>query len=510
MPDQRPRDALESRWGGLTEWIHGICSKIKWLLITLIFPEFLVGRALQDWILATKASRDPELKALVNGTEWAIVHAFYANMGGFIVEVRDEELSPPIRTFHARSMQPPEQIWPPDGIFAAGLAPDDPNATLSNAKYRIASSEGKVVVSPKQPAVFGKSIPKEVDIVQASPVEPTPSFDKDKDAEYGSEPSRGVILHANCKQLRLLGKWGLINSLPQISREEIECRGESDLLVKVTAVGQTLWLLIQVVVRGSRHLPISQLEIATLAFAICAFLTYMFSWDKPQNAKLATYVGKLRLRNTAQLNYLSDESGYSFFGRLIAFFVPKRFCGLRPREFLFGLPSARSEGVEIACPIFGAIPNDWVCNPVAGNPAIIIPLPGTREDPLNYGVLGTGAMISGIIFGAVHCVAWDFHFPTPIEQTLWRIASVVSTCVLVLHPLIHTSKVFLFRWVPWFNRTKTAWITVVSISGAFSFLIMVSYVASRMFLMVEIFRTLFFLPSEAYLSTWSSSVPHIG
>jgi hypothetical protein len=491
-------------------WFHGIWSKAKWLLVTLIFPEFLVGRALQDWILAKEASHDPELKALIDGTEWTVVHAFYANMGGFTVEVGDEELPPPNRSFHVRSVQPLGQVWPPDGIFAAGLALDDPNVTLSRAEDRITSSEGKVVVAPKRLSGFDKSVPKEADIVQASPVEPTPSFDKGKDAEHRSEPSRRVILHANCKQLRLLGKWGLIKSLPQISREEIECRGEGDVLVKATAVGQTLWLLIQVAVRGSRRLPISQLEIATLAFAVCAFLTYIFSWDKPQNAKLATRVGTLRLRDTAQLADLFDESGHSFFRNFATYFMPKRFCGLRPRETLFKQPSARKEGVEIKCPIFGAVPNDWVCNLVAGNPAITIPFPNTKEDPLDYAVLGTGAMISGIIFGAVHFAAWDFHFPTPIEQTLWRIASVVSACVLVLHPLIHTSKVFLFQRVPWFDRTKAARITVVSISGACSFLIMVSYVVSRMFLIVEIFRTLFFLPSEAYISTWSSSVPHIG
>jgi hypothetical protein len=49
----------------------------------------------------------------------------------------------------------------------------------------------------------------------------------------------------------------------------------------------------------------------------------------------------------------------------------------------------------------------------------------------------------------------------------------------------------------------------MSISGAYSFLIMVLYIVSRMFLIVEIFRTLFFLPSKVYISTWSSSVPHI-
>jgi hypothetical protein len=35
------------------------------------------------------------------------------------------------------------------------------------------------------------------------------------------------------------------------------------------------------------------------------------------------------------------------------------------------------------------------------------------------------------------------------------------------------------------------------------------YVAARLFLLVEIFRTLLFLPPSAYVSTWAANVPHV-
>ena len=36
------------------------------------------------------------------------------------------------------------------------------------------------------------------------------------------------------------------------------------------------------------------------------------------------------------------------------------------------------------------------------------------------------------------------------------------------------------------------------------------YVLARLFLMVEIFRSLLFLPPEAFIDTWSGSFPHWG
>lgn len=36
------------------------------------------------------------------------------------------------------------------------------------------------------------------------------------------------------------------------------------------------------------------------------------------------------------------------------------------------------------------------------------------------------------------------------------------------------------------------------------------YILARLFVLVEIFRTLYLLPPEAFLTTWSASIPHLG
>jgi len=37
--------------------------------------------------------------------------------------------------------------------------------------------------------------------------------------------------------------------------------------------------------------------------------------------------------------------------------------------------------------------------------------------------------IIAIAFGGLHCIGWNFHFPTPVEQLLWRIGSLAITFI---------------------------------------------------------------------------------
>jgi len=44
--------------------------------------------------------------------------------------------------------------------------------------------------------------------------------------------------------------------------------------------------------------------------------------------------------------------------------------------------------------------------------------------------------IFGVIFGGLHCIGWHFAYPTLIEQTLWRMASVVITVIPFVSMLV--------------------------------------------------------------------------
>ena len=45
----------------------------------------------------------------------------------------------------------------------------------------------------------------------------------------------------------------------------------------------------------------------------------------------------------------------------------------------------------------------------------------------------------GVCFGAIHCIAWHFSFPTHAELLIWRISSVAITAVPIYMPLIFSS-----------------------------------------------------------------------
>ncbi|KIK51329.1 hypothetical protein GYMLUDRAFT_181605 [Collybiopsis luxurians FD-317 M1] len=62
---------------------------------------------------------------------------------------------------------------------------------------------------------------------------------------------------------------------------EIKDRSHSDGFAKFIAVGQTTWFMVQLLARITRRLPITELEIMTVAFAAMNVPIYFFWWDKP-------------------------------------------------------------------------------------------------------------------------------------------------------------------------------------------------------------------------------------
>lgn len=48
------------------------------------------------------------------------------------------------------------------------------------------------------------------------------------------------------------------------------------------------------------------------------------------------------------------------------------------------------------------------------------------------------AVLAGIVFGAIHCLAWNFDFPSHTEESIWRISSVVMISVNI-YPVVGVS-----------------------------------------------------------------------
>ena len=77
-----------------------------------------------------------------------------------------------------------------------------------------------------------------------------------------------------------------------ITEKAIKDRSKGDTLSKGFAVLQTGWFILQSIARKSQSLPVTELEIVTLAFAILNFATYALWWNKPLDVQDAFPVCK--------------------------------------------------------------------------------------------------------------------------------------------------------------------------------------------------------------------------
>ncbi|MCJ1229931.1 hypothetical protein MMC12_006602 [Toensbergia leucococca] len=445
VPDQKPEEVPGLLWALLRRrerknfrealrWsINGVWYKTKWVLTTLLVPEFLVGKALQDLVLAIHYRNRMRQMAEKDGVEWSLAHAYYANMGGFVARI--ESTSASHSNFDQRNSAAAQKGASQDGTL------------VSQSNIRGVASGGRTNNSLERPKSEGHT--------QA--VDPESEAMITETAEEASQRTLTFI----ARTLIEARKSGLISRLPSISLREIEGRSKGDAFVKGSAIIQVLWMTIQCIVRATRHLPITQLEVAVLAFAVCALLTYLLNWSKPQGVEVPTYI-----KISGNTKYMKDlmareDLGTGWFGSVY---------------------QGNGEG---------HVPND-----LERYDAQIWRGTGTQS------VLDVGVVIAGSCFGVLHCLAWNFHFPSHTEMLLWRIAALITALVTLIF--------FLLSLVDFHVKDGILKRLVNFIVFSFYVVSIAAYVLARLYLMVEIFRSLFFLPPEAFVTTWSAGIPHVG
>lgn len=84
------------------------------------------------------------------------------------------------------------------------------------------------------------------------------------------------------KYVKTLVKAGVIN-YNEFDMDDIEDRSKADSLAKIVSLTQSSWTTVNVLARAAYKLPTTPLEIATLAFIFCAFISYGLWWRKPKD-----------------------------------------------------------------------------------------------------------------------------------------------------------------------------------------------------------------------------------
>jgi hypothetical protein len=289
----------------------------------------------------------------------------------------------------------------------------------------------------------------------------------------------------DAEQMRIARERGILDSLPSFSVEELDDQSKGDILVKSLAVVTVFYLVLELIFRYVAELPSSQLEVAVIAFSATASVIYFLFFLKPQDVGVSRYIDAAR--------YPSPEDM-----RLIALAAPVRFSVGGGGKRLF---------IEVR-------------NMALHNCGSSVALDDSGQ-ALSLKIFLIGAALGGSLFAAIHCVAWNFSFPTPVELLLWRTTCLATIVLPIIAPLQNLSvkfvKVFMRRYFARKDMVDTGW-RFHGFIGDHDFIVQVLlqavgvvYILSRMYLIVEVFRALFFLPPEAFVATsWPIEFPHFG
>jgi hypothetical protein len=286
---------------------------------------------------------------------------------------------------------------------------------------------------------------------------------------------------------------------PRIAVEDIKDKSKGDIISKGLVVLQTGWFVVQCIARASQGLPITELELVTIAFAVLNFVMYGLWWDKPLNVQRAVRVYKKQ-----------DTDGPSMEGSIA---MKEGGLWLPVRRSLSALPSA--------------IGDAWRGDPweVVLSPFVMLSMIAGTSSAKSYAVVADGKRIAtfyppspsinsksgrivlfatpaiAMVFGAIHCFAWPLAFPSEPERILWRVNSVVITSAPIFAALLVAVAGLDFDFF-------LGGLTLVSVClGLFC---MFAYPIARTFLLVLPFLSLRALPAEAYLSVhWTTLIPHI-
>ncbi|KAK0196711.1 hypothetical protein F5146DRAFT_1129506 [Armillaria mellea] len=297
----------------------------------------------------------------------------------------------------------------------------------------------------------------------------------------------------------------LVGDIAAISPERIKDKNKGDALSKMVSILQISWFIAQCIARAVQDLPITLVEMTALAFSGLSIITYCLWWHKPLNVMYHISLDGL------------DDSGHMQNPQA------RRQDGHAP-------PAAKSKRISARTVTDGL---HWF---LAGIAAVVS---GEPTDKGGHTDIDSGAfrfssgtdnasqrfvitVSVGSLFGALHCIAWSFYFPSHTEMVLWRFS-----CLAALVGLPTASIIAVYALKQNWEHPKWQWNVLRLLLGsqsdcgaqetfwayALSFISAVgavTYIVARIFLIVLAFMQLRSLPESAFHTiTWTTYIPHI-
>ncbi|KAF8537307.1 hypothetical protein BDD12DRAFT_780639, partial [Trichophaea hybrida] len=203
----------------------------------------------------------------------------------------------------------------------------------------------------------------------------------------------------------------------EIDCETINDKSKADVLAKGLVIFQVVWMVVQVVARKIKGLPLTLLEIHTLVHVFCALVMYCFWFKKPVRVRDPTMVAE------STGNILRSAIGND----------------TNQQRKIAKLLSPRASNITSVGRQFGP----W-------------------ETLMIFAIL----FFVIAAYGGIHFLAWSCHFPTEAESHVWKmvcIATVVGSLSapawLILRIILYPYWLFSVLMAPFFIFSR---VTIVA------------------------------------------------
>ncbi|KAJ7206554.1 hypothetical protein GGX14DRAFT_457253 [Mycena pura] len=188
-----------------------------------------------------------------------------------------------------------------------------------------------------------------------------------------------------------------ISAIKAVPEEAIEDKSKGDVLSKGIALLQGVWFVTQYVARAAQRLPATELEVATLAFAVLNAFIWVLWWGKPLDVREPIAIG---------------PGADSVFG-------PKALT----RRWTDGfIALVKGDYIDYYPLLSTSVPPFW----------------SMVSDHDHHKIPVITELCVGSVFGAIHCAAWNADFPSVYEMWMWRSSAVVVTAIPQLLLLLGT------------------------------------------------------------------------
>jgi hypothetical protein len=298
--------------------------------------------------------------------------------------------------------------------------------------------------------------------------------------------------------------------IPKMTQREIKDKSKGDILSKLLTVMQTGWFVTQCITRRLKGLPLTELELTTVAFSLTNTATYLFWLNKPLNVECTVAVP---LKMPISEDHWRTCKLYVRGPQLAEEGVPvgvvqdledgnesKPIPSVPP-----DIPTATKEGREWPIILFedvrteNAMENDREWQGRLTKKRVHMRYSGNLpQQQLLITFLTAGFL--AVTFASIHYAAWTSSFPTEAERIIWRVSCLVMTgvpcCLAVIFGLVN----LFHRWLYPFRFGIRNAVRVTRYI----------YFVARLGILIGMFVSLRSLSPASYKTVrWITFLPHI-